>query len=130
MAMNVRLIRSMVFTFMLTTQNPKKRTCELRFGIGRINEHGEWQNVAEFDDLSDVLDFRKIRKQIIMSTAKKKRFWTGNRVQLIEHRGKPHILWYENDRPLLRVAKGKSLAEQKAFAQSVDEDMTQRRLCS
>jgi integrase len=56
---------------------------------------------------------------------KKKRYWTGNRVQLIEHRGKPHILWYENDRPLLRVAKGKSLAEQKAFAQSVDEDMTQ-----
>jgi len=60
-----------------------------------------------------------------MSTAKKKRYWTGNRVQLIEHRGKPHILWYENDRPLLRVAKGNTLTEQKAFAQSVDEDMAQ-----
>ncbi|BAQ90498.1 hypothetical protein [uncultured Mediterranean phage uvMED] len=39
---------------------PQKRTCELRFGIGRINEHGEWlEDVAEFDDLSDVLDFVK-----------------------------------------------------------------------
>lgn len=54
----------------------------------------------------------------------KKRYWTGNKVQLIEHRGKPHILWYDGDRPVLRVAKGATLAEQKSFAQKIEEEMT------
>lgn len=53
----------------------------------------------------------------------KKRYFVGQRVQLIDHRGKPHTLWYDGDRPVLRVAKGNSLEEKKAHARKLDVEL-------
>tara|TARA_R100000479_G_scaffold160733_1_gene98244 strand:- start:99 stop:1223 length:1125 start_codon:yes stop_codon:yes gene_type:complete len=58
-----------------------------------------------------------------MPKLNRKIYWSGNRVKLIEHRGKPHIIWYDGYRAVLRVAKGETLAEQKAFAQTIEEEM-------
>lgn len=54
----------------------------------------------------------------------KKRYFVGQRVQLIEHRGKPHVLWYDGDKPVLRVAKGISLEDKKAYAAKLDAEIS------
>ena len=58
-----------------------------------------------------------------MSKSKKIRYWIGDTVQLIDHRGKPHTLWYENEKPILRRAKGKTLQEQIINAENIDKEL-------
>lgn len=55
----------------------------------------------------------------------RKRFWSGNKVQLVEYRGKPHISWWDGSKEVLRVAKGHTLPEQKAFARLIDAEISQ-----
>jgi integrase len=53
------------------------------------------------------------------------KLWSGKTVQLIQYRGKPHTIWYEGERRVLRVAKGNNFEEQKEIAKKIDAEINQ-----